>query len=276
MLYGKIRDFSRRSPVWFSVALTLLIILIHETLASVYRLLPDSTGLRIAYELLFIAWPAALVVFFGFSFIFRQKGVRATLRAGMPLLLLYGIALLGQIAKLKMDPSVEWTSGAETVLGVIMLIGVGFREEVMFRGIACNAIARKYAHSIKGIWLTAIASGAVFGALHMGNLFHGVNFQSALIQSFSAFGTGILFCAIYLRGGNIWVMALIHSLIDAAAAVDMLFANIGTFASAVNGVNGYSELIFLFIDILMAAYLLRKSKRQKILERMQQLCEELA
>ena len=193
----------------------------------------------------------------------------------MPLLLLYGIALLGQIAKLKMDPSVEWTSGAETVLGVIMLIGVGFREEVMFRGIACNAIARKYAHSINGIWLTAIASGAVFGALHMGTLFHGVNFQSALTQSFSAFGTGILFCAIYLRGGNIWVMALIHSLIDAAAAVDMLFANIGTFASAVNGVNGYSELIFFFFDLLMAAYLLRKSKQQKILERMQQLRDEI-
>ena len=271
----KIHDFSRRSPVLFSAAFTLLVILIHETLSTLHVMLPQSTGLDIAFELLFIAWPAALVVIFGFSFIFRQKGLRATIRAGMPLLLVYGFAIMGQIIRLVSDPYVEWKSAAEMVLGVIMLIGVGFREEVLFRGVVCNAIARKYAHSVKGIWLTAIAAGAVFAALHLGNLFHGVALQSALIQTFSAFGTGILFCAIYLRGGSIWVMALIHSTINAAGAVAVLFANGGDLASVINGTSGSAELVFFLLNIPMVAYLLRKSKRQKILERMQKLRDEI-
>jgi membrane protease YdiL (CAAX protease family) len=271
----KIRDFSRRSPVWFSVALTLLVILIHEVLSRIHASLPDSIGIDIAYQLLFMAWPVALVVLFGFSFIFRQRGLRATMRAGMPLLLMYAGTLVSFIASRKADPTVDWKSPAEMILGVIMLIGVGFREEVIFRGIACNAIARKYAHSVKGIWLTALASGAVFGALHMGNLLNGVTLQGALSQTLGAFGTGVLFCAIYLRGGSIWVMALIHSLMNAVGAVDALFVNAESLSSVINSMDGLSQLILLLPNFLMAAYLLRKSKRQKILDRMQKLRDEI-
>lgn len=271
----KICDFSRRSPVLFSVALTLLVILIHEVLSWVFFFLPDSIGLDIFYELLFIAWPTALVVLFGFSFIFKQRGVRATMRAGMPLLLMYGILLVSLFLSRMADPTVDWKSPAEMVLGVIMLIGVGFREEVIFRGIACNAIARKYAHSTKGIWFTAFASGAVFGALHIANVSNAVALQAALSQALGAFGTGVLFCAIYLRGGSIWVMALIHSLTNAAGTIDALFVNAEDLASVINSMDGFTQLFYLLPNFLMAAYLLRKSKRQKILERMQKLRDEI-
>ena len=271
----KIRDFSRRSPVWLSVALTLLVILIHEVLSRIHASLPDSIGIDIAYQLLFMAWPVALVVLFGFSFIFRQRGLRATMRAGMPLLLMYTVTFVFLIFSRKADPTVDWKSPAEMVLGVIMLIGVGFREEVIFRGIACNAIARKYAHSVKGIWLTAFASGAVFGALHMGNLLNGVTLQGALSQTLGAFGTGVLFCAIYLQGGSIWVMALIHSLMNAAGTVDALFINAESISSVINDMDGITQFIYLIPNFLMAAYLLRKSKRQKILDRMQKLRDEI-
>ena len=271
----KIHEFSRRFPVLFSVALTLLVILIHEVLGRVFRLLPGTIGIDIAYELLFMAWPVALAVLFGFSFIFKQRGLRATMRAGMPLLLLYGILFVSLLLSRRADPTVDWKSPAEMVLGAIMLIGVGFREEVIFRGIACNAIARKYAHSTKGLWFTALASGAVFGALHIANVSGDVTLQAALAQALGAFGTGVLFCAIYLRGGSIWVMALIHSLMNAAGTIDALFINAEDLSGVINGMDGFTQLFYLLPNFLMAAYLLRKSKRQKVLERMQKLREEL-
>ena len=71
-----------------------------------------------------------------------------------------------------------------------MLIAIGYREEILYWGVITNAIARKYANSAKGIWIMGLSSNTLFGAMHMGNILHGASFQSALIQSFSAIGTG--------------------------------------------------------------------------------------
>lgn len=271
----KIRDFSKHSPIWFSVAFTLLVILVNETFANIFHLFPASLIKDYVHELLFIAWPVAMVMLFGFGFIFRQKGFRETRAVARPMILLYFITMLGQIANMVLNPDTQWKSSLEIVLGVIMLLGVGFREEILFRGVIANAIGRKYANSTKGIWITVISSGVIFGALHMANMFHGVSFQSALIQSIDAIGGGMYCCAVYLRGGSIWVVALMHTLLDAAGGVTFLFANAGNLIDAINGTS-MDVLYLLPLDLLLTAFLLRKSKRQRIMDRMQQLSQEHA
>ena len=271
----QIRDFSRTSPILFSLGFTLLVVFVNETFSGFFHLLPDGTWMDILKELVFLIWPVALVLIFGFGFIFRQRGIRATFGAALPLFLSVGFVMVGQLVLLGRNPATEWKSGLEIFSGILTILGIGIREEILYRGVNANAIARKYGNTAKGLWITALCSGALFGAIHLPNVFHGVSFTGALVQSVSAFIGGVLFCAIYLRGGSIWVVALLHSLMDAVSLVTPTFTNAAENLSDVQLVSNYRlsliPIIFHVGYLLLAAFLLRKSKRQKIFDRIQQL-----
>lgn len=271
----KIRDFSRTSPIYFSLGFTLLVVFVHETFSKLLRLLPDSVWMDILHELVFLIWPVALVLIFGFGFIFRQRGIRATVGAALPMFLMFGFMLVWQLVFWGRDPATEWKSGLEIFSAVLTLLGVGFREEILYRGVNANAIARKYGNTAKGLWITVLCSGALFGAIHLPNVFHGVSFTGALMQSISAFTGGVLYCAIYLRGGSIWGVALLHSLNDIIPVINSTFTNAPENLSEVQVVNNYRpgliQIIFLAGNLLLAVFLLRKSKRKKIFDRIQQM-----
>jgi hypothetical protein len=66
-------------------------------------------------------------------------------------------------------------------------------------------------------------------------------------------------------------MACLHSLLNAAGAAEVLFTNgAGNLSSVINGL-GLQEIIYIGFDLLVAAFLMRKSKRQKIFDRIQQM-----
>lgn len=272
---NQIHDFTRTSPILFSLGFALLAGLINLKFSSLFFLLfPANTWMNILNEVLCILWPAALAVFFGFRFIFRRRGIRATFGAALPMFLLFGYMLFSQLKMTCTNPDTQWKSALEIFWGILFLIGVGFREEVLYRGVITNAIARKYGNSTKGLWITALSAGAMFGAVHMLNVFQNVSFTGALVQSIGAFISGVFLCAVYLRGGSIWGMALLHTLIDAPPLVKILFTN--TAVEDLSGlVSSYGlglvQIIFLVFELLLAAFLLRKSKRQKIISRIQQL-----
>jgi membrane protease YdiL (CAAX protease family) len=186
-------------PFLFSLGFTLLVVFVNETFSGFFHLLPDGTWMDILQELVFLIWPVALVLIFGFGFIFRQRGIRATFGAALPLFLSVGFVMVGQLVLLGRNPATEWKSGLEIFSGILTILGIGIREEILYRGVNANAIARKYGNTAKGLWITALCSGALFGAIHLPNVFHGVSFTGALMQSISAFTGGVLFCAIYLR-----------------------------------------------------------------------------
>jgi membrane protease YdiL (CAAX protease family) len=120
----------------------------------------------------------------------------------------------------------------------------------------------------------------MFALIHLANVFHGVSLTGALIQTFSAVIGGVFFCAIYLRGGSIWVMALLHSLMDAVPLVTPTFTNAAENLSGAQLVSDYRmnliPIIFHMCYLLLAAFLLRKSKRQKIFDRIEKMNSELA
>ncbi len=274
----KIRDFIRASPILFSLGFTLLAVLMNEAFSYLDSLLlPHNTWGGILEEVLCILWPVALAVIFGFGFIFRRRGIRATLRAGLPVFLLFGIALVLQIKVVGRDPATQWKSELEIFRGILFLLGIGIREETLYRGVITNAIARKYGSTTKGLWITAFSAGAMFGAMHLGNLFHGASFAGALTQAIGCIAGGVLYCAIYLRGGSIWAVALLHSLRDAPAFVKILFTQSAESmaASAADMIGSYRPdltMVMIFVvEVLLAAFLLRKSKRQKIFDRIQQI-----
>ena len=270
-----IREFIRTSPILFSLGFTLLAILVNETFSRILRLLPDSVWMDILIELVFIIWPVALVMIFGFGFIFRRRGIRATVGAALPMFLVFGFGLVLQLVFMSRDPATEWKAPLEIFTKILMLIGVGFREEILYRGVVANAIARKYGSTTKGLWITALSSGVMFASIHLTNVFHGVSFSGMLMQTRSAIIGGVLFCAIYLRSGSIWGMALLHSLNDLFPVINSTFTNAAENLSTAQMVSNYRpgliQIIFLAGNLLLAAFLLRKSKRQKIFDRIEQL-----
>ena len=270
----QIRDFSRTSPIYFSTAFTLLVTLLNLTFAHLnFLLLPHSTWGRILHEVVCIIWPTVLVVIFGYSFCFRRRGIRATFGASWLVFLFYGVLVLSAVRLKIGNPAASWKSELEIFYGILMLIGIGIREEILFRGVIANAIARKYGSTTKGLWITVFSAGAIFGAWHLSNVFTGSSFKGALIQAIACVGAGVLFCAIYLRGGSIWVVALLHSLRDTAGLVDVLFINTAESQSVSESISSYDLKVIPVIaaEVLLAAYLMRKSKQQKIFDRIQQL-----
>ena len=269
----QIRDFSRTSPIYFSMGFTLLVALLNQIFMHLFYLLPQNIWMDILNEVVFIIWPVALVVIFGYSFCFRQRGIRATFGASWLMFVFYGILVISQVGTKSSNPDTLWKSDLEIFYGILMLIGIGIREELLFRGVITNAIARKYGSTTKGLWITVLSAGAMFGAVHLSNVFTGASFTGALVQAIGCVGGGVLLCAIYLRGGSIWVMALLHSLRDTPGLVDMLFVNSPESQSATEIISGYNltAIPIVAVELLLAAFLLRKSKRQKIFDRILQM-----
>ncbi|WP_295075780.1 CPBP family intramembrane glutamic endopeptidase [Tabrizicola sp.] len=88
---------------------------------------------------------------------------------------------------------------------------VGFSEELMLRG----AVFQGFRHTVS-IWPAVLLTSVVFGAMHSLNVFVTGDLKQALIQSSAAFLSGILFIALRLRTGSLWVPIIVHALWDFA------------------------------------------------------------
>ena len=119
---------------------------------------------------------------------------------------------------------------------------------------------------MKGIWITAIVGGLIFGVMHLGNIFSGVDPTAVFQQVVSAIFSGLVFSAIYLRSGNIWVVILLHTLIDTVGLVPSTFLG-ATLTENLNDASwGVATLVLWVAEIGYAAFLLRPSKCKEICE----------
>lgn len=139
-------------------------------------------------------------------FNWRDLGLRGpqsgTLRLlWLPLLIL---AMMGIMAVLSGLPPVP-------VFFMILLntFLVGFSEEVMFRGIFYSALRDR-----RPIWTAIIWTSVAFGAVHVLNGFVTGDFGTATVQAFAAAASGLVFIAIRLRTGSLWIGIVYHTLWD--------------------------------------------------------------
>ncbi len=88
---------------------------------------------------------------------------------------------------------------------------VGFSEELMLRG----AILQAFRHTTS-IWPAVLATSLLFGSMHSLNVFVTGDLKAALIQSLAAFLSGLMFIALRLRTGTLWVPIVVHALWDFA------------------------------------------------------------
>ena len=137
-------------------------------------------------------------------------------------------------------------SPAETACRIVCMLCVGFLEEVIFRGLLFEAIAK---NNIKS---AVIISSVTFGIGHIINLFNasGMDLVNNLCQIVFAIAVGFLLVTIFYRGGSLLPCILVHSAINA----------LGTFANDTGLTVGLRLLHIAALIAITVAYTLILTK----------------
>ena len=108
-------------------------------------------------------------------------------------------------------------SPLETVLYILSMFCVGFLEELIFRGLLFQAMARD------GVKTAIIVSSVTFGIGHIVNLINGsgAEWLPNLLQVMYAMAVGFAFVMIYCRTRSLMPCIIVHSIFNGLSA----FAN---------------------------------------------------
>ena len=91
---------------------------------------------------------------------------------------------------------------------LFLTLGIGFCEEIYFRGIICNLWLKKEEKT------AIIVSSILFAVCHLMNLAGGAGVVETILQICFAFAYGVVFALIYLVCHSIWPCILLHALHD--------------------------------------------------------------
>ena len=155
---------------------------------------------------------------------------------------------------------------APTLTSVLTALMAGTTEEVIFRAVPASYAMRQY-NEEKKIPFVAVFTAVLFSLVHATNIFAGAAVSSTIAQLFSALGTGLLLCAIYLRCGNIIPSMIIHFLYDVYALMNAdSVTETGIMANGLSARDIFINVLLFVIEAGIACFLLRKAVRGDIIE----------
>lgn len=150
---------------------------------------------------------------------------------------------------------------------VVAMLLVGVTEEIEARALIGGTFLEHFGTSRSGAIKAAVASGLIFGAMHLTNALAG-DVPGTMIQVALCVTGGILYAAVYFRCGNIWTVALIHGLNDVAAGTtEWLFnggASIEVVSSAITPEVLVYPVVIGVLDLAVAFFLLRPAKAGEV------------
>ncbi|MCD4827559.1 MAG: CPBP family intramembrane metalloprotease [Acholeplasmataceae bacterium] len=130
-------------------------------------------------------------------------------------------------------------------------LSAGIFEEVVFRGLILFFFLQKFSKSRDGILYSILISSALFGFMHVFNLFDGANIGDTLLQVIYSFAMGTLWAVMLLKTKNIWLVILLHSLYNFTG---LLFPTLGNLSEKYDLITIISTSI---IAIAVAIYTYR-------------------
>ncbi len=197
----------------------------------------------------------------------KSKGILYSLGTGGYMLMIGAIAAVSNFAMYAFTEDYKFRTLApvgEIIIFTLVMLGIGFTEELVFRGIVTNILKEKFSvRTDRGIFLVIVVQGVLFGACHMTNMLSGVGLESALVQSIMASFLGMLLGAIYLRTGSLWFVMLLHAWNDFGALLASGFFHMNTMVESISGYT-WGQLAGLPVYLSVILILLRSSKRREI------------
>lgn len=200
----------QKSELWFSLLWIIAYVVLLSAADSVSTFLGTE---KIVTAPLCAALAAVLFVFIRRNRLSEQYGLCRFLGDPKRYLFFIPLALLA-------STNVWWGvklnfTVLESVLYVLSMIGVGFLEEVIFRGLLFKALCKD------SVPRAVVISSVTFGLGHIVNLLNGSEIPQTLMQIAYAVAAGFLFTILFYKGKSLWPCIIAHGVLNSLSA----FAN---------------------------------------------------
>lgn len=116
-------------------------------------------------------------------------------------------------------------NAVDVILYALFCFSVGFFEEAAFRGCVFSVILDKRNTDRWSVLKASVVSSAVFGIVHIVNLFAGASIGSVILQIGYSFLIGALCSVVLVKTANIWYCVILHAVYNFSGGVAPEFAN---------------------------------------------------
>ncbi len=106
----------------------------------------------------------------------------------------------------------------EIVLYAVLCLGVGFFEEMAFRGCIFTILLQRRGKRQIDVFISIVLSSVIFGLVHLVNLFGG-NVGAVILQVGYSFLIGGMCSVILVKTQNIWYCVVLHAVYNFAGGV---------------------------------------------------------
>ena len=137
---------------------------------------------------------------------------------------------------------IHLTEPVQIGLAFLFTLAIGFSEEVAFRGIVLRLFLPR------GALPAALIGSAIFGLLHLGNIFAGQSIALTIVQIFFAALGGFGLAAPYIKTNALWPLIIVHMLVDFTQKLAKGFGHAGV------GYSSSEMAIYLLGSIVIAGY----------------------
>lgn len=220
-------------------------------------------------EIVAAVYTLAMLFLFGYGWTLREKGegfVKGFYVGGF----MTGYCLFAAAAMLyvqRMSDESQLQPFGMILIYILTMFLVGLNEEVIVRGVVLNLLLDRFSDTKKGVLGAVIISSLIFGCAHIPNVLAGVPLSSALIQALQATLLGVLFAAIYLRSGNLWICIIVHAGTDFAGLMASgIFGN-GAMTDMIGNLSWINLVVTVPLFLIPCVVLLRKSKLEEIVRK---------
>lgn len=98
-------------------------------------------------------------------------------------------------------------------------LAVGLFEETFFRGIVFVGFLNKRRETVLKRFLAIVFSSAVFGVVHLVNIFLGASPGAVILQIGYSFLIGAMCSVVLMKTSNIWICVLLHAIYNFCGAL---------------------------------------------------------
>ena len=135
---------------------------------------------------------------------------------------------------------------------------IGLMEEILFRGVILVVLMQRFPNNRMGYFAAILVSSAIFGLVHLLNLFAGASFPDTLLQVGYSFLMGCMWAVVYLATRNLVFPMMLHALYNFCGSV---MFRMGTVVDRFDAITIVITVILALAATLF--YLLVLSRLQK-------------
>lgn len=187
------------SYIWISIYFVLIIFA--NALSNVIEI-PNSIN-----ALVEIIFPIAVIIYLKKKKLLSYYGIKSMKTLNYKNLLFFIPMVIIAFVNLAFGITINY-SWQQILLISVAMLGVGFSEEILFRGFLMKALMNK--NSKVAILLPSL----LFGMLHITNLFGGANIVMTILQIIYAIAFALMCSMFFYKTGNIIPCMICHSIIN--------------------------------------------------------------